>query len=302
MRDQLISSSGRVISYSSEYLVQNQQLVFDIYDSAVDGADNVNLGFGPIIDVLTGPQKSTTAFTSIFSFIWYLKSQNPSSASAIDNLVSDKNIDPVNDIYGSGETHDGGDSETLPIFKLLTLGSSPYSFSMGGGSFRMNEMRNNRFFRFTASSTSTRLDLTCNDYCILGVWQAGAYLTEGYSSSNQTSIINVPTVAGREYAVLVTTEGYFTSTNGTMTFNGFGSPFSNQGGFTFYGFNYSFSANERVRWGFAWNNETNQASNDVSGGIGMGSSYGNFSAGDKINCCQINTGINRSARVEVYIR
>lgn len=31
MRDQLISSSGRVISYSSEYLVQNQQLVFDIW-------------------------------------------------------------------------------------------------------------------------------------------------------------------------------------------------------------------------------------------------------------------------------
>lgn len=193
-----------------------QQLVFDIYDSNVDGADNVSLGFGPIIDVLTGPQKSTTAFTSIFSFIWYLKSQNPGSASAIDNLVSDKNIDPVNDIYGSGETHDGGDPETLPIFKLLTHGSSPYSFSMGGGSFRMNQMRNNRFFRFTANSTSTRLELTCNDYCILGVWQAGAYLTEGYSSSNQTSIINVPTVAGREYAVLVTTDGYFTETDATI--------------------------------------------------------------------------------------
>ena len=96
---------------------------------------------------------------------------------------------------------------------------------------------------------------------------------------------------------------YETSTNGTMTFSGYGATaFSNQGGFTFYGINYTTLANASVRWGFAWNNETNQASNDVSGGIGMGSSYGNFSAGDKWNCCQINTGINRSARVEVYIR
>jgi len=96
---------------------------------------------------------------------------------------------------------------------------------------------------------------------------------------------------------------YETTTSGTMTFSGYGaSAFSNQGGFTFYGINYTTLANASVRWGFAWNNETNQASNDVSGGIGMGSSYGNFSAGDKINCCSINTGINRSARVEVYIR
>jgi hypothetical protein len=57
-----------------------------------------------------------------------------------------------------------------------------------------------------------------------------------------------------------------------------------------------------MRWGFAWNNETDQSSNDVSSGIGMVSNYGDYSAGDKINCCQINTGINRSARVEIYVR
>ena len=45
-----------------------------------------------------------------------------------------------------------------------------------------------------------------------------------------------------------------------------------------------------------------QDSNDVSGGIGMGLGFGNYSAGDKISCCQNTTGINRSARVEIYIR
>ena len=69
-----------------------------------------------------------------------------------------------------------------------------------------------------------------------------------------------------------------------------------------YGINYFNNQSARVRWGFAWNNETDENTNDVSGGIGMSDTYQSFSAGDIINCCEINQGINRSARVEVYIR
>ena len=100
-----------------------------------------------------------------------------------------------------------------------------------------------------------------------------------------------------------TQQAIYTSTNGTMTFNGYGTPFSTQlgwGGFTFYGFNYTTFAPTKVRWGFAWNNETNQNSNDVSGGIGMAS--GNYSAGDRVTCCESYMGINQSARVEMYVR
>ena len=95
---------------------------------------------------------------------------------------------------------------------------------------------------------------------------------------------------------------YYSAYDGSMPFSGYGTVFSNQGGYTFYGINYNGISNARVRWGFGWNNESDQGSNDVSGGIGMDYTYGNYSAGDKINCCPINTGINRSARVEVYIR
>jgi hypothetical protein len=85
--------------------------------------------------------------------------------------------------------------------------------------------------------------------------------------------------------------------------------FSSQSGAGFYGFNFTSYASAPVRWGFAWNNETNFASNDVSGGIGMNAvNIGGqaatraYSAGDYIGCCQDTTGINRSARVEIYIR
>ena len=81
--------------------------------------------------------------------------------------------------------------------------------------------------------------------------------------------------------------------------------FSSQTDIRFYGYNWTDNMN--CRWGFGWNENGGglypngvTGSDDVSGGIGM--SYNSFSAGDSISCCQDTTGINRSARVEIYIR
>jgi hypothetical protein len=92
--------------------------------------------------------------------------------------------------------------------------------------------------------------------------------------------------------------------------------FSSQVDIRFYGFNYtnnqSYGFGARVRWGFGWNENGEglfpsvgggaPGSNDVSGGIGMDTTYRSYSAGDAINCCADTTGINRSARVEIYVR
>jgi len=99
-------------------------------------------------------------------------------------------------------------------------------------------------------------------------------------------------------------------------FAGWSGAFSGQADIRFYGFNFrGWNGAGAVRWGFGWNeNGEGQynspgylggggapGSNDVSGGIGM--SYGlNWSAGDRINCCNNATGINRQARVEMYVR
>ena len=121
--------------------------------------------------------------------------------------------------------------------------------------------------------------------------------------------------------------GYYVGN--AKSFSGWASGvFSSQAQQQFYGFNYGnyhnvtncCTAFARVRWGFGWNNDGEPAtwtgpssigvaglsqapgSNDVSGGVGMDSNFGNYSAGDVIGCCNDTTGINRSARVEVYIR
>lgn len=95
--------------------------------------------------------------------------------------------------------------------------------------------------------------------------------------------------------------------------------FSNQPDIRFYGFNFKnypgFGFSGNVRWGFGWNENGEglytgpsslasggaPGSDDVSGGIGMDSSFGSYSAGDYFNCCG-NEGINSSLRVELYVR
>lgn len=101
------------------------------------------------------------------------------------------------------------------------------------------------------------------------------------------------------------------------TFSGWASGvFSSQVDVRFYGFNYipytQYSSTFKVRWGFGWNENSEglypgvvggaPGSNDVTGGIGMGAAAAPYSAGDYIACCQDTTGINRSARVEMYVR
>jgi hypothetical protein len=86
--------------------------------------------------------------------------------------------------------------------------------------------------------------------------------------------------------------------------------FSGQSDVAFYGFNYRNNPGwGRTRWGYGWNENGggqfpngNMDSDDVSGGIGMTGNFGSYSAGDRINCCQNRGGINRSARVELYVR
>ena len=84
-----------------------------------------------------------------------------------------------------------------------------------------------------------------------------------------------------------------------------GGVWSSQVGFQWYGINYYSStatpANlNSVRWGWGWNNETDQSSNDVIGGIGINRTLA--SAGDFIYCCQDVTGLNRAMRFEWYVR
>ncbi len=101
------------------------KFVYDLWDTQVDGADTVDIGFGPIFNVMAGPQATTPAFTSIFSFATYLKQQGTGQNAAIDLLLQEQDINAVGvDIYATNETNDGpgAPNDVLPVYTNLTLG------------------------------------------------------------------------------------------------------------------------------------------------------------------------------------
>lgn len=165
-----------------------QSLLYDFYDSNNDGSDTLSLGFAPIYEVLVGGEKDTIAFTSIFSFANQLKLSEPSSASAIDSLLSSQSI-TVTDDFGTGETNNGGDSRNLPVYNSLTDSGSLQvcSYATNG---QYNKLGNRKYvkidittagsFTFTANGTSN------GDDPDLIVYQAGTVEFRSESDGNES--------------------------------------------------------------------------------------------------------------------
>ncbi|MBI3562903.1 MAG: hypothetical protein HY080_14430 [Gammaproteobacteria bacterium] len=106
-----------------------QSILYDLYDSTNDGVDTISLGFTPIFTVLTTQQKTTPAFTSLFTFITALKANyatDPTSLAAINALVNNQNVvsNPI-DSYGITETNSGGlGTNALPIYTPISVGGN----------------------------------------------------------------------------------------------------------------------------------------------------------------------------------
>ena len=99
-----------------------QRILYDLYDSNNDGSDNLSLGFGPIFDVMIEQEKHTDAFTSIFSFIHALKSENSRNAYKIDQIVASEQINSIQDEYGSNRSNSAGGISNKPIYRTLEMG------------------------------------------------------------------------------------------------------------------------------------------------------------------------------------
>jgi hypothetical protein len=132
-------------------------ILWDIHDNAADANDTLALGFQPIWNVLIGPQDTTPAFTTIFSFITALKAQNAGSAGAINTLVAAQNIDATNmDAFATTETHVPTNVPTaaaLPLYPVATLGGPAVVLATVNDAGRHNKLGNRRFVRFNVPST-----------------------------------------------------------------------------------------------------------------------------------------------------
>ncbi len=69
-------------------------ILLDLYDDDDDGPDDSSIGFGPIYEVMVGPQNSTQAFTTLFSFASLLRPNlTVPEQTFLDALLAAENIE-----------------------------------------------------------------------------------------------------------------------------------------------------------------------------------------------------------------
>ncbi len=185
-------------------------ILFDLFDSDSDTNDTVSLGIGPLYDVMVGEQKTTSSFTTLFSFISALKTANSSSATAIDTVVNARGITTIADAWGTGESQNGGLSTNLPVYNTLTVGNSLNVTLVGGySSSTRNKLSNNRYFKFTGNGSTVAVTAQTSggsgddrDVALL-VYKDGVLLGSSDTLYVGTETVSISTVSGTIYTTWV---------------------------------------------------------------------------------------------------
>jgi len=131
-------------------------LLNDLWDTNVDGTDNGSIGFGPIYTTMTGPQRTTEAFTSLFSFATELRNNVlPADLPFVDSQLTRENVDlAALNIYGDGQTtQPAGARDVTPVYTELPIDgtllkictNSDFDNGRNG-----NKLSEHRFLRFTS--------------------------------------------------------------------------------------------------------------------------------------------------------
>ena len=145
-------ASHRTPGWFSEASIQ--RILYDLYDNNNDAGDSLSLGFEPLYKILTQGQKTTTAFTSIFSFIDELKKEYPSSTDKIDAIVANENIATIEDSYGSNRLSNLR-SEDLPLYHELTINSTLSNICTTTNYGVFNKLSNRKYIYFTITKNGT---------------------------------------------------------------------------------------------------------------------------------------------------
>jgi len=130
-----------------------QRILYDLYDDHNDGMDSVHLGFKPIYHVMVDKERNANAFTSIFTFITALKSENSYESNAIDNVVASENISNIQDNYGTYRTNSAQGVYTTPLYRTLELGNVVTQCNQNNFGV-YNKLGNRTFLRLNISSSN----------------------------------------------------------------------------------------------------------------------------------------------------
>ena len=194
--------------------------LYDLWDTTNETGDGGSIGWGPIYDTMVGPQVSTPAFTTVFSFAAELRSMlDMGDAALLDAQLARENINPAGlDIWASSEDNDvNGGRDVLPLYTDITAGgptvsicaNSDYDTGRAG-----NKLAEYRYLRInvpssgnytvtidTTTATPATPDTEDRDQSDpdMHVWRNGQFITRGVSGDPNQEVFQVNLAAGSTY-------------------------------------------------------------------------------------------------------
>jgi len=208
--------------------------IYDLWDvTSGELSDIGSIGFGPIYDTMTDSQRTTPAFTSIFSFAAELRAMlSETDRAFVDAQLNRENIDtPDVDIWGSGQTTTPAGAlnsgrDLTPIYTEIPIDGSianvcindDYAFHGA-----VNKLSDWRYLRFTLP-TAGRWQITAQANPVppptddppispvpeqpvpeqprdrsdpdLYIWRDGVFVTSGRSDADDVEVIDGTFEAG----------------------------------------------------------------------------------------------------------
>jgi hypothetical protein len=197
-------------------------MLYDIYDATNDTGDTLTLSFASLHNLLVSTQKTTAAFTSIFTYITALKTQNPSFTSQIDAITSNESIATITDIYGTGRTNRTVNAN--PLYADLSVGGSVtitpnYS---GTATDPTRALGAHNFVKFTIA---TERDYTINVSSSTGVnlnfyvYREGENALSMSRTSSGTAAANTATLSAGTYRMSIVDSNRVSGKTFTVTLN-----------------------------------------------------------------------------------
>ena len=163
-------------------------MLYDFYDGGTESGDTVALGFTPIWNILVGAQRTTPAFTSIFSFATALKAAHPTET-GINSLLLTQNINATQiDEWGSNENNASATvptEATFPFYTLANINGGPVILRTVNDAGTTNKLGNHRYVRFVVPSGSQQVTVSLSSSNTSSpdpdflVWRAGTFVRAG---------------------------------------------------------------------------------------------------------------------------
>lgn len=108
-------------------------LIWHLWDSTGRSKDSLSQNFKALYDVFTSPRfRQFEGVISIYPFIALLQEQHPDAAPRLSQLMREQHIFGTG-LFGEGEQNAAGKPQLLPVYQLLTLGSSSQVCSSNTG-------------------------------------------------------------------------------------------------------------------------------------------------------------------------